>query len=207
MTTTVLRTVQALDGGDLVMTFTLDLSFHDRELLESFGEQRINVGGAYFTPATVHPTIANGVITAVTVDTQGANYTYTGADAAPIFVINDPSGAGINATFTPTISATGKLTAVVVATGGTSYDAATTITVRGGNTLTIPNQYIGLLTGFPFVRRVSNISIGTANASPLNEFATNYRTSLKDQIDSVLTIVRGYETAGLGVAGETADTI
>lgn len=74
--------------------------------------------------AEASPTIASGVITAVTVTNQGYSFT-----SAPQVFAFDPNGTGAGATFAATLTGD-KVTSISVVTGGASYSADTVIYFR-----------------------------------------------------------------------------
>ena len=124
-------------GSGYTSTPTVTVSAPDGGLAEDFAHDGLTNAQAkanwqatdFTTPsisqgtATGSPTVASGVITAITVNQPGYNYT-----SAPSVLITDSTGSG--ATATATISG-GAVTGITVTAGGTGYSSSPTITVAG----------------------------------------------------------------------------
>ena len=196
---TKLRIFQEHLDGDLLINFQLDLSSRDRELIGKFGDPEIEVGATLLRKAVLVPSInGSGVFTSVAVSDAGAAGTYSSAVPVTV-VISDPAGLGTGAAFTVTVNpSTGVITSVAVNTGGTGYTGST-LSLTGDHVTVYPAQKVKLAAGFPFIRRVNNISAGDASLSVV---ANSYIALVKGRVETALATLRAIETSGYDLTQE-----
>ena len=127
--------LKAIIGGAVstVVTVTNGGSAYVYPPIVLFDAPRQGTGGTPGIQATGHATISAGAVTSITVDDQGAGYSFV----PNVYLQNDPRDtAGTGATATATLTGAGTVTAVIVTDFGNSYSstAVPTLTFSGSST-------------------------------------------------------------------------
>lgn len=196
---TKLRVFQSHQQGDLLLRFTLELSSRDLELIGKFGDPEIEVGGTYFSAATLNPPSISlaGVIESVGVATQGEPYTYS-QQRPIVFKVTSTSGSA--AAFSAVLSDDGQLTDVTVEEGGTGYSEDAIVSIESGDHVTsYPAQKVKLLAGFPFTRRINTIPAGDTSLAALADL---YVAQIETNVAAALAALRALDTTATDLTKE-----
>ncbi|RTL07591.1 hypothetical protein EKK58_00020 [Candidatus Dependentiae bacterium] len=187
--------------GDTILRFVLEPDSRDLELMNKFGEPEIEVGGGWLLSATLDPpTIVGGAITAVTVDSPGDVRAYSAQRPVVIEAV-DPTGAGSGAVFEAVLLDNGRLDSVDVVSGGSNYSAGTTVRITsGGHETHFPIQKVKLLSGFPFIRRITTIPPGDDS---LAQLVSLYRGQISSAVQSAMAALRLLDTPEKDLTTET----